>query len=79
MVETAELSGEARVTMVRAELLASIELQRPAAESVDLLICLREALWTYEAATGKGHEVEDEFYALEAAIFPDELVSGGGK
>ena len=71
MVGTAALSDEARVTMVRAELAASIELQKPTAESVDLLIKLREALWDYEEATGKGHEVEDEFHALEGAIFPD--------
>ena len=71
MVGTAALSDEARVTMVRAELAASIELQKPTAESVDLLIKLREALWHYEEATGRGHEVEDEFHALEGAIFPD--------
>ena len=71
MVGTAVLSDEARVTMVRAELAASIELQKPTAESVDLLIKLREALWDYEEATGRGHEVEDEFHALEDAIFPD--------
>ena len=65
------MSDEAHVIMVRAELAASIELQRPTAESVDLLIELREALWDYEEATGKGHEVEDEFHALEGAIFPD--------
>jgi hypothetical protein len=71
MVGTAALSDEARVTMVRAELAASIELQKPRAESVDLLIKPREALWDYEEATGRGHEVEDEFHALEDAIFPD--------
>ena len=71
MVGTAALSDEARVTMVRAELAASIELQKPTAESVDLLIKLREALRDYEEATGRGHEVEDEFHALEGAIFPD--------
>ena len=64
------MSDEAHVIMVRAELAASIELQRPTAESVDLLIELREALWDYEEATGKGHEVEDEFHYLESAIFP---------
>ena len=71
MVGTAALSDEARVTMVSAELAASIELQKPTAESVDLLIKLREALWDYEEAAGRGHEVEDEFHALEGAIFPD--------
>ena len=71
MVGTAVLSDEARVTMVRAELAASIELKKPTAESVDLLIKLREALWDYEEAAGRGHEVEDEFHALEDAIFPD--------
>ena len=71
MVGTAALSDEARVTMVRAELAASIQLQKPTAESVDLLIKLREALWDYEEATGRGHEVEDEFHVLEGAIFPD--------
>lgn len=66
-----DLSEESRVTMIRAELAASIELQKPTAESVDLLINLREALWDYEQATGKDHEVEDEFHFLEGAIFPD--------
>ncbi len=71
MVGTAALSDETRVTMVRGELAASIELKKPTAESVDLLIKLREALWDYEEAIGRGHEVEDEFHALEGAIFPD--------
>lgn len=66
------LSDEARVAMIRAELAASIALRKPKAESVDLLIDLREALWDYEEATGENHEIECEFHALEAAIFPEE-------
>ena len=64
------VSQEARITMIRAELAASINLNKPTVECVDLLIDLREALWDYEDETGNSHEVESEFHMLEEAIFP---------
>jgi hypothetical protein len=68
------VSQEARITMIRAELTASIKLKKPTVECVDLLIDLREALWDYEDETGKNHEVESEFHMLEEAIFPEPSV-----